>query len=118
MKVVETTDKEAEKVEKVLEKPKKRRIKLKVKLYFWLQDKLKKYDILEKPEGNLDYWFIESIKKPLFKWIFRIIFTSIPIFLVMICLDTFEWFFPQVSIGIAITWFLVIEFVKDMKRVK
>ncbi len=58
MKVVETTDKEAEKVEKVLEKPKKRRIKLKVKLYFWLQDKLKKYDILEKPEGNLDYWFL------------------------------------------------------------
>ena len=107
----ETTKKDSESIEK----PSKKREKVKVKLYFWLQNKLKKYDILEKPEGSLDYWFVDSIKKPLFKWFIRILLTSIPIFLLMIC---FGWFKVEISIGIAIAWFLVIEFVKDMKRIK
>lgn len=114
----ETIKKEGEKVEEVHEKPKKVRIKLKAKLYFWLENKLKKYDLLAKQDESLDYWYFDNIKKPLFNWIRKIILSAIPIFLVLLCFLDFKWYFPQMSIGIAITWFLVIEFVKDMKRVK
>lgn len=111
----ETIIKEAEKVEKVVEKPK---VRLKTKLYFWLESKLKKYDLLDKKEESLDYWFMDHLKKPFVSWIIEIFTTSVLIFIVAISIMGYSLNMITMSIGIAITWFLVIEFVKDLKRVK
>lgn len=75
---------------------------------------LKRYNKIEK-DGSIDYWYVEEVKKPLVDWIASLILTSIPIILVIVCFYT-NIKAIQYGIGAAIAWWLVIEFIKDIKR--
>ena len=78
---------------------------------------LKRYDKIDKITGSLDYWYFDEVKKPLVNWIASLILTSIPIILVLFCFQPSILVF-QYGIGAAIAWWLIIEFVKDLKRCK
>jgi hypothetical protein len=79
-----------------------------------LEKSLKKYDLIEKNEENANIirdYFFENYKKPLIKWIISIFLTTIPIFLSLICYFTPSLEILRWSVGIAIAWWILSEFV-------
>ena len=89
------------------------------KLKLSVEKVLKRYDILPKGEsGTIDYYIISDIEKPIIIWISKIIFTSIPIILLFLSFLQLNWIIIPYSIGTSIAWWIVVEFVKDLKRTK
>lgn len=82
-----------------------------------LSKALKRYGILDKKEeGEIDYYLISHVETPIVMWIVKIILSSIPIMLALLCYMGLNPYIPQMSIGISIAWYLLVEFISDIKR--
>lgn len=122
IEIDEKVQEKPNKVWKSLQKVKETPQKVKRWVILTTLSKLKifliRYGIIKVPDTDMNEYLFENVKKPIITWIVSIILTSVPIYLVLIL----SRYIPPLkaipsSIGMAILWWLVIEFKKDvMKR--
>ena len=112
-KLEETTPKVTEKIKKVFKKKNEDKQRPEVKKNH-IKRFLVKYKGLDAYEGNPEEYLFNNVKKPVINWIISILLTAIVVYLAAVSL----LYFYTIPIGIAIIWWLIIEFIKDCKRCK